>query len=198
MSPDDRAWVERLIARALRRKGRPGEPGASVDPSFVEALILERVAKAVAAIPAPKDGKDGLAGVDATAKGDRGPRGPKGEKGDDGEPGPAPAHQWDGTKLRFENPDGSWGKKVDLEGPRGPAGYGGGGIVQTGGEFDLDDLPLGDTSTPTQIILKQHGVWARVSWATFLDLIGTAPPSYTPSLDFSDARNSQYIGAVHL
>lgn len=33
-----------------------------------------------------------------------------------------PYHQWDNTRLRFENPDGSWGKWVDLQGPPGEAG----------------------------------------------------------------------------
>lgn len=40
----------------------------------------------------------------------------------EGPPGPAPAHEWDGTVLRFKNPDGSWGAGVDLEGEVGPAG----------------------------------------------------------------------------
>lgn len=40
-------------------------------------------------------------------------QGPQGDK---------PAHQWSSTSLRFENPDGSWGAYVDLEGPQGPTG----------------------------------------------------------------------------
>jgi len=43
----------------------------------------------------------------------QGPPGPKGDK---------PAHQWNNTRLRFENPDGSWGSYVDLRGPEGPPG----------------------------------------------------------------------------
>ncbi len=31
-----------------------------------------------------------------------------------------PAHQWDGTSLRFRNPDGSWGAWTDLRGPPAP------------------------------------------------------------------------------
>ena len=45
-------------------------------------------------------------------------------KGDDGE---TPQHRWVGTKLQFKNPDGSWGKLVDLKGPRGGGWFGGGG-----------------------------------------------------------------------
>ncbi|MBS7698610.1 hypothetical protein [Chelatococcus sp. YT9] len=36
--------------------------------------------------------------------------------------GPVPGHQWDGTKLRLLNPDGTPGVWTDLEGPEGPEG----------------------------------------------------------------------------
>lgn len=36
--------------------------------------------------------------------------------------GPAPAHQWSGTSLSFQNPDGSWGSFVNLQGPQGLQG----------------------------------------------------------------------------
>lgn len=39
-----------------------------------------------------------------------------------GPKGDSPAHQWNGTEIRFENPDGSWGPWVDI------GGSGGGGI----------------------------------------------------------------------
>jgi len=45
-------------------------------------------------------------------------------QGDQGPPGPRPRHEWVGTRLRFEKPDGTFGELVDL---RGPAGLGGGG-----------------------------------------------------------------------
>lgn len=37
----------------------------------------------------------------------------KGDKGD------MPDHQWDGTSLQFQNPDGTWGNLIDLTGERG-------------------------------------------------------------------------------
>jgi hypothetical protein len=40
----------------------------------------------------------------------------KGVKGD------SPDHQWIGTSLQFENPDGTWGNEVDLKGAPGEAG----------------------------------------------------------------------------
>lgn len=42
-----------------------------------------------------------------------------GEKGDKGDAGPMPNHDWSGTALRFENPDGTWGNRVDLKGDPG-------------------------------------------------------------------------------
>lgn len=40
----------------------------------------------------------------------------KGEKGDKGD---KPAHEWNGTSLSFENPDGSMGESVNLKGEKG-------------------------------------------------------------------------------
>lgn len=42
-----------------------------------------------------------------------GPQGPKGDK---------PAHEWVGSRIRFENPDGSWGDFENLKGPKGNDG----------------------------------------------------------------------------
>lgn len=44
-----------------------------------------------------------------------------GEKGEKGDKGDMPAHEWSGTMLRFEKPDGSWGEFVDLQGADGQA-----------------------------------------------------------------------------
>lgn len=69
--------------------------------------------------PKGLDGKNGVDGKSIV--------GPKGEKGKDGKSiegkpgkngvdGQAPAHQWSGTKLRFKNPDGTWGEWTELRG----------------------------------------------------------------------------------
>jgi len=42
-------------------------------------------------------------------------------KGSQGEKGDKPKHQWNGSSLRFENPDGTWGEERDLFKPREPA-----------------------------------------------------------------------------
>jgi hypothetical protein len=39
-----------------------------------------------------------------------------------GPQGETPAHEWQGTALRFENPDGTWGDPVDLKGQPGDTG----------------------------------------------------------------------------
>lgn len=43
-------------------------------------------------------------------------------KGDKGDVGERPAHEWDGTKIRFQNKDGTWGKWTDLKGKDGQTG----------------------------------------------------------------------------
>lgn len=81
-----------------------------------------------------------------------GPQGPQGEQGPPGEIGPAPEHQWRGTELRFQNPDGSWGPWVDLQGedgkdgkagprgPRGPQGIPGDPGTGGGGSFEVERI----------------------------------------------------------
>ena len=83
--------------------------------------------------PAGVDGKDGAPGIQGP-KGDKGEQGIQGPKGDTGATGPqgpqgtAPEHKWAGTKLAFQNPDGSWADPVNLigaqgvQGPEGPTG----------------------------------------------------------------------------
>lgn len=77
-----------------------------------------------------RDGVDGERGSQGNTGpqgpiGPMGPQGPQGERGPmglKGDTGPAPAHRWNGSKLSFENPDGSWGKEVDLKGEQGREG----------------------------------------------------------------------------
>lgn len=46
-----------------------------------------------------------------------GPKGPKGDKGDKGDPGLPPEHEIDKdqTRIRFKNPDGTWGDWIDFK-----------------------------------------------------------------------------------
>lgn len=84
--------------------GPQGEPGPKGDPGI--------------------QGPEGPQGPQGE-KGATGNPGPKGDTGDagpagaDGAPGLPPEHEWQGTTLRFKEPDGSWGQAVDLRGPAG-------------------------------------------------------------------------------
>lgn len=79
-----------------------------------------------------RDGKDGVNGITPVKGKDYcdGKDGDPGMNGEDGEPGKngknavglAPAHRWLGTKLQFQNPNGSWGELVDLAGRKGEPG----------------------------------------------------------------------------
>ena len=111
------------------RDGINGTDGKDFDPDLLRAEVQQ----AVGLIPIPRDGLNGRAGtrgVDGIngKDGTRGPRGPKGDAGARGDPGPIgpmPAHEWNGTKLRFEDAPGEWGEFKDLRGPRGIGGGGG-------------------------------------------------------------------------
>jgi hypothetical protein len=50
-----------------------------------------------------------------------GVQGAQGPQGSQGPPGDVPRHQWRGSELRFELPDG-WGPYTDLRGPGGGSG----------------------------------------------------------------------------
>ena len=87
-------------------------------------------------------------------------------KGDDGE---TPQHRWVGTKLQFKNPDGSWGKLVDLKGPRGGGSWFGGGS----GGTDLDSLPMATSEDIQEVVVRQNNEWRRMLWGDFLQRMET-------------------------
>lgn len=45
-----------------------------------------------------------------------------GKDGKDGRDGLPPEHKWEGTRLAFRDPDGTWGKSVNLKGDSGAPG----------------------------------------------------------------------------
>jgi ribosomal protein L35AE/L33A len=114
-----------------------------------------------------KDGKDGRAGYDGLSI--------KGDKGD------IPKHEWQGTKLKFELPDGNWGKAVDLAGRDGIGRFLGGStgvqtltstgntvqITQDGTTFNLETSGGGGgiteiTSADGSLVVTQDGTVANV------------------------------------
>ena len=66
-------------------------------------------------------GEQGIQGIQGI-QGLAGTNGTNGTNGRDGRDGETPRHKWDGTKLMFSNPDGSWGELVDLKGEKGDKG----------------------------------------------------------------------------
>lgn len=109
------------------KDGRDGTDGTSPDVEAITETITKKVQagikippvpkveeivrRVVSLIPTPKNGVDGKDGKD----GDRGPV------------GPMPKHKWEGTRLSFENPDGTFSKPVELIGLTGLSQGGGGG-----------------------------------------------------------------------
>lgn len=170
------------------RDGRDGRDGKDADPALIRRLVAVEAAKAVAALPKPKDGDKGEPGRDGkdvdpddlralvdefvaradalrpVAKdgepGKRGPKGDKGEPGEQGPPGPKPKHEWDGARLRFENASGGWGQWTDL---RGPQGYHGGGIA-AGGALDLLTISGTPTVGGTLTATFGEGTIGTVQW----------------------------------
>ena len=65
-----------------------------------------------------KDGKTPVKGIDYK-DGLDGYSPIKGKDYFDGKDAKPPAHKWVGTCLRFQNPDGTWGKMIDLKGDKG-------------------------------------------------------------------------------
>lgn len=95
-------------------------------------------------------------------RGDQGKQGPKGEPGKQGPKGPkgdTPDHRWEGTALRFEKPDGTWGELTQLRGPKGR----GGGVV-----LNPSTLPPATDAIPSSIMVEQNGVLVMATWAQWL------------------------------
>jgi PKD repeat protein len=163
--------------------------------------------------PAGRDGVDGApgpAGADGAlgARGPIGPRGYNGVEGVQGPMGPMPDHQWDGTRLRFEEPDGSWGKYTDLQGPRGQTGANGGGggggssllalQVQTllaifGGW--IADAPTVSISSLTAVDLQVSGV--AIATGFYSSVPGGAPVDAAYEWDWGDGSTSSTLSADH-
>jgi hypothetical protein len=79
------------------------------------------------------------------AQGPQGPRGPQGDPGPDGERGPSPEFQWRGTEIRFRQPNGNWGKWIDLKGTKGDKGNTGLGMMGPQG-------PQGEPGPPAELL----------------------------------------------
>ena len=104
-------------------------------------------------------------------KGDTGLEGPQGLPGLDGEDGMdgvghAPSHKWVGEVLSIKNPDGTWGRGIDLKGGTGQPGGGGsdGAAGPQGIQGETGDAGGGITEAPedgTQYARIDAG-WANI------------------------------------
>lgn len=123
-----------------------GKNGKDADPKKV-AIELKSSKMFMKAV----EGKDGKS-VTPTQVADQLKNDPSFVDKVTGEKGDKPKHEWKKTKLRFENPDGSWGQWVELKGLDGRVMYqsdvprGAGGVVaSTGGTGVSTFLALSDT-----------------------------------------------------
>lgn len=127
LAPEDRDLVQRSIAAAQGLEDALAQVTLSAqmaDQSADEALeaatqansSLEQIRTMTVATGEP--GSD-VAWDGTTLTVPAGVPGGPGEPGLQGPPGPRPSHQWTGTALAFEKPDGSMGTAVDLRGAAG-------------------------------------------------------------------------------
>lgn len=82
-----------------------------------------------------------------------------------------PDHQWDDTRLRFQEPDGHWGPYVDLRGPQGPHGIGG------GGGFSISALPAASDEHPDGFLVVQNGRLVLATYAQMYEWFGGSTPA---------------------
>lgn len=148
---------------------------AEVATLEAQVIAQERAQRAFKLTQGPqgesgKDGEQGSAGKD----GRDGQQGEPGERGEQGPKGDTPDHEWIGTALRFEKPDGTWGETVDLRGPKGSKGATrSGGGRSSGATFDPSTLPTAsDSLIPSEVLVQQDGQLVRMPWAQFVGLIG--------------------------
>lgn len=113
-----------------------------------------------------------------------GPQGLQGEKGNPGKQGPAPEHEWNGTKIRFQNPDGSWGQFVDLKGPKGKAGEKG----QDGKNAVSQLIQTTEASTSTGNIIKKI-YESNLSALKMVKILSNGKVDYADSLNYVDAQS---------
>lgn len=126
----------------------------------------------------------------ASLRGPQGERGPAGRdakdgaRGDKGDKGDMPAHQWDGTRLRFERPDGTWGEWVELKGAMVAAASMGAGALSIQKFYDgtanfpvvgkTQVLYFDTSSTPYSVYIWDGAAYQSVGGGG-----GTASTAYT-------------------
>jgi len=97
-----------------------------------------------------------------------------GEPGEDGIGNP-PVHQWQGTKIRFQNPDKTWGEWIDLRGAKGDKLKG-----------EKGDMPKHEWRGTLLRIQNPDGSWSK--WVDLRGKPGIGKPGKTPrkGIDYKD------------
>ncbi len=223
--PDDvRRIVKEVIAEVIQLddfRGRAGKDGKSINAEFglgdldttlflrhADGGISERELRGARGRRgrAGREGPIGLTGDDGEPaldgrQGAQGPRGLPGQdgqpgtKGDKGETGDTPAHEWDGTKLRFRSPSGAWGRKVNLKGDTGGRGGSsrGGGVKEQFESIALNgnnlEFKKGGALGPDIVVdlsaLSVGGVWGTIT--------GTLASQTDLQTELDHARSSRYF-----
>ena len=104
-----------------------------------------------------------------------------------------PQHEWNGTKLRFENTDGTWGNYVELKGdtgPQGPTGLQGpigpkgdqGNTGATGATGATGPRPSHQWSGSSLRFQNSNG-----SWGSYVNLQGAQGPQGPQGLPGNDS-----------
>lgn len=165
-----------------------------------------------------KDGKDGLNGRDGVdgKDGKDGLNGRNGVdglsiKGDKGDKGDIPKHEWKGTSLRFELPNGKWGKYVDLEGRAGLGGRFLGGasgiqtltstdgsmiITQDGQNVDITVSQDSPASNIVKQVRNETGSTLTKGTVVYINGIGGNKPTVTKAIATGDATSAQTLGMI--
>ncbi len=120
-----------------------------------------------------EDGSDGLSGTQGES-GKQGERGQKGLKGVIGKQGKPPKHQIRNGFIRFENPDGTWGKWIRIRDEKDKTlGAGGGSLVEA--EDLTSQIDGSNTEFTTNFIIKNVMILAGTQF----------PKIYRPTVDFT-------------
>jgi len=152
--------IDQFIKDYKTKDGKPGEPGKPPSKELLISLIKPL-------IPPAKEGKmpskRKLLELIESVMPDPipGERGLPGKPGKRGLNGRMPKHEWNGTFIRFENPDGSWGEWKNIQGPgggsmNGPSegGFGGGLMRVRGTDFEMQGVSqiyLGNNLVATRL-----------------------------------------------
>ena len=113
------AAVSDWLSRNPPKHGAPGEPGKDAEPPSVELLSGLAEQAAIRWLESNREqlrGEPGEPGAPGATPDPVPPAPPLLLPSEPGPMGPMPRHQWDGTRLRFEQEPGIWGGWKDLKG----------------------------------------------------------------------------------